>query len=113
MSNVFYPYLVYLSGGNAIQAYRQEEDEMKLWESVKILKEHPGRPGFIYFYINKEHNIVPGIADPYAITSIERPFGTGSIDLDERKKQIEEIKNKIDKNKTRVGSTAIDITQRK
>lgn len=115
MNSLFYPYKVFLSSGHVFQVYREESDEMKLWESVKELRSRDIKSGFSYFCFNKENNMVAGVLDPHVIIGIDRAFGIRPIDLDERKKQIEEAKARASESrpKTRVGSSAIDITARK
>lgn len=117
MSSLFYHYRIFLSSGNALHVYRPEKDELKLWETVVELKyrlkyrEEPSE-GFNYFYLDKDHNIIPGVVDPNVIIVIDRPFGNEPIDLDMLKEQIEEAKEKALRTQIRTKTGSIDITPR-
>jgi hypothetical protein len=113
MSSLFYHYRIFLSSGNALHVYRPEKNELKLWETVVELKykEEPSE-GFSYFYLDKDHNIIPGVVDPNVIIVIDRPFGNEPIDLDILKKQIDEAKEKALRTQIRTKMGSIDITPR-
>lgn len=113
MSGLFYQYRIYLFGASVISAYRQESNELELWDSVISLR--GTSEGFTYFYFDTANNIIPGIADPTTIVNIDRPWGIKPVDLDEKKRQIEEAKARASERqvKTLVGSRAIDITKGK
>ena len=113
MTSIFYPYRVFLASGHSFEAYRHEDDELKVWESIKGLRKDD--EGFRYFFFDKPGNTISGVIDPTIIVGVDRPFGIKPVDLEERKKLMEQAREKASapNGKTNVGSVAIDITKRK